>query len=84
MIRFDSLTTHSHSIGIVLGEVQSKFQLSKEAEKATKDECITLRSKLSTLESQLNASMHENELSKMEIEKKETECMLKQHEFKRC
>lgn len=55
----------------------------KEAEKLTQDECITLRTKLSMVEGQLNASLHETELSKMLTEQKLTEHMLKEQELRR-
>lgn len=68
---------------IYADETQSKLQSAKEAEKAAKDECIGLRTKVSLLEGQLNSALHDVESMKMEVEKKDAECMLKQNELKR-
>ncbi|KAK5642067.1 hypothetical protein RI129_008234 [Pyrocoelia pectoralis] len=56
------------SLCLKINEIQSKFQSTSEAERLAREECLNMRSKLSSLETQLNAVVHQNEMLKIDVE----------------
>lgn len=69
---------------MLLGEIQSKLQVSTDAERVAREECLNMRSKLSSLESQFNTINQQNETSKIELEKNQAEQLMFEQELRRC
>jgi len=66
-----------------INDVQSKFQAASDAERLAREECLNMRSKVSSLETQLNTLTHQNEMTKMDVEQQKTEKVILEQELKR-
>ncbi|KAF7269317.1 hypothetical protein GWI33_017640 [Rhynchophorus ferrugineus] len=65
-----------------ISDLQGKLQSSTTLERSSKEECLTMRSKLADLEGQFNTLKHELEMSKMALEQSKTEELMAQQELK--
>lgn len=63
--------------------MQSKFQAASDAERLAREECLNMRSKVSSLETQLSTVTHQSEMVKMEVEQQKAEKIILEQELKR-
>lgn len=61
---------------IILDEIQSKLQGALDSERLFREECILIRTKRSSLETQLSAIEHECEMLKVQLEQQKTEALI--------
>ena len=64
-------------------DLQSRLQTSQNTERVVKDEAVSLRSKLSDVESEMGSLRHENEMVKMQLEQYKTEKQIEEQDLKR-
>jgi uncharacterized protein (DUF3084 family) len=67
----------------LVDELQSRLQTSLNTERVVKDESITLRSKLSEVESEISSLKHQNEMVRMELEQRKTEKQMAEQDLRR-
>ncbi|KAK4876753.1 hypothetical protein RN001_009259 [Aquatica leii] len=65
-----------------INEIQSKYQTASDAERLTREECLNMRSKLSSLETQFNTTIHQNEMLKIDVEQEKAVRTLLEQELK--
>ncbi|KAF5305636.1 hypothetical protein FQR65_LT07717 [Abscondita terminalis] len=65
-----------------INEIQSKYQSASDSERSLREECLNMRSKLSSLETQLNTTMHQNEMLTIDVEQAKTVKTLMEQELK--
>jgi hypothetical protein len=66
-----------------INELHSRLQTSLNTERVVKDESITLRSKLSEVESEISSLKHQNEMVRMELEQRKTEKQMAEQDLRR-
>ncbi|KAF5303929.1 hypothetical protein FQA39_LY01714 [Lamprigera yunnana] len=65
-----------------ISEMQGKYQTASDAERLAREECLNMRSKLSSLETQMNATMHQNEMLKIDVEQEKAVKIIQEQELK--
>ncbi|RZC32958.1 TATA element modulatory factor, partial [Asbolus verrucosus] len=66
-----------------ISDLQSRLQTSLNTERAVKDESVSLRSKLSDVESEMSSLNHQNEMIKVQLEQQKTEKQIAEQDLKR-
>ncbi|KAB0796119.1 hypothetical protein PPYR_10180 [Photinus pyralis] len=70
------------SLCLKINEMQSKLQSTADAERAAREECLNTRSKLSSLETQLNAVVRQSEMLKIDVEQERTVKMMLEQDYR--
>lgn len=70
------------SLCLKINEMQSKLQSTADAERAAREECLNMRSKLSSLETQLNGVVRQSEMLKIDVEQERTMKKMLEQDYK--
>lgn len=63
--------------------MQGRLKSASENEKLSKEECIDLRRRLSSLETEFRSATHEVEMLRVELEQQKTEKIMAEQELKK-
>lgn len=64
-------------------DIQSRLQTLTDLERTAREDCITLKSKLVNVETQLSDAMREKDQLRLQIDRLQTEHMLKEQDLRR-
>ncbi|KAJ3663191.1 hypothetical protein Zmor_007495 [Zophobas morio] len=81
-IKISNFEKIEQELTLKINDLQSRLQTSQNTERVVKDEAVSLRSKLSDVESEMGSLRHENEMVKMQLEQYKTEKQIEEQDLK--